>query len=327
MDKHYFIKLLRKYLNGHSTKEEQQYVEKYYSLFQNEPGIRDILGIEETNELKKDLQNKVWSNISLKEQPVKKIKTLNNNYLRAAAAILVLLFISSLFFLKSGTPEKQVAVTPTAPAPEHKQNRIIFLPDGSSVILSPGSKLNYPSSFDDMLKREVYLEGQAFFDIKHNASRPFIVHTGKIETRVLGTAFNIKAIPGESEITVTVKRGKVKVSDQDKTLGIIVPDQQIVYNKVKVKSDVKVVPDENYLVWKEEDLLVDNLTIAEAARLLEDKYKVTIKIAEPSIGSQRFTASFAKNESFEHALKSICLFNEVTYKYDSTDSTAIIFNR
>jgi ferric-dicitrate binding protein FerR (iron transport regulator) len=207
------------------------------------------------------------------------------------------------------------------------ENRVIFLPDGSTVILSPGSKLNYPSSFDGMQKREVFLDGQAFFDIKHNATRPFIVHTGKIETIVLGTAFNIKALPGEKEITVTVKRGKVKVIDENKELGIITPNQQITYNKEKVSSDIKVVDSDSYLNWKEQDLLFDNLTIAEAAKLLEEKYKVEIVISDSSISSQRFTATFTKNDTFEQALKSICVFNGVNYKYNKEKSAVIITNK
>ena len=209
-------------------------------------------------------------------------------------------------------------------AVHHKENRVIFLPDGSTVILSPGSKLNYPSSFDGMEKREVFLEGQAFFDIKHNASRPFIVHTGKLATIVLGTAFNIKALPSETEITVTVKRGKVKVSDQDKILGVITPNQQITYNQRKVSSTVKVLDNDSYLDWKEQDLLFDNLTIAEAAKLLEERYKVKITISDQSISSQRFTTTFSKNESFEQILKSICIFNGVVYKYNKEKATAII---
>src|SRR5690606_2859673 len=91
------------------------------------------------------------------------------------------------------------------------EHRLLHLPDGSTVIVGVGSKLNYPSSFDSLRTREVYLEGQAYFDIRHNPQKPFIIHTGKVATTVLGTSFNIKAWPEDQDITVTVTRGKVRV--------------------------------------------------------------------------------------------------------------------
>ena len=326
MDKHYFIKLLHKYQQGNVTKEEQQFLESYYNLFQNEPDVLDLLSIEQKNEFKDDIKGNIWDNISKEEQPSHRIRFINKRFIRMAAAAIFMGFITSLFFLFNGSSKKQVTVK-TSLSVQHLENRVIFLPDGSTVILSPGSKLNYPSSFDGLAKREVFLKGQAFFDIKHNATRPFIVHTGKLATIVLGTAFNIKAIPGEKDITVTVTRGRVKVSNENKILGIITPNQQITYNKKKVSSIMKIVDSDSYLNWKEQDLLFDNLTVAEAAKLLEERYKVKITIRDESIGSKRFTASFPKNESFEQALKSICSFNEVAYKYNKEKATVIISNK
>lgn len=197
-----------------------------------------------------------------------------------------------------------------------KENRIIFLPDGSRVILSAGSKLNYPSSFDGMDKREVFLDGEAFFDVRHNPTKTFVVHTGNLATAVLGTAFNIKAINGEKDIVVTVKRGKVRVSDNNKVLGVITPNQQITYDKQKIISEVTTVSNENYLNWQDRDLFIDNLTISEAAKLMEERYKVQISISDPEVKSLRFTTTFPKNEKLEQTLNSICLFNGLTYSYD-----------
>jgi ferric-dicitrate binding protein FerR (iron transport regulator) len=175
-----------------------------------------------------------------------------------------------------------------------------------------------------MSKREVYLEGQAFFDIRHNESKPFIVHTGDITTTVLGTAFNIRAMPGESNITVTVNRGKVKVANKQTTLGVITPRQQITFDRQRVTSNMQLIKTDSYMQWKEETLLFDNLTIAEAAKLLEAKFKTKIAIIDESLSSQRFTASFPKNESLEEALNSICVFNRVRYSYNDDKSLITI---
>ena len=341
MDKQYFINLLQKYQQGRLTKEEHQFLESYYELFQNEPDILNTLNNEEKKEFENEIKGNIWNNISKEEQPSAKIRIINKRIIKAAAAAIFIGIISSLFFFYNlslkkqgiaslavqqfnGKSKKQANATLVI---HQKENRVIFLPDGSTVILSSGSKLNYPSSFDGMKKREVFLEGQAFFDIKHNPSRPFIVHTGKVETTVLGTAFNIKAIPGEKDITVTVKRGKVKVSDEHKVLGIITPKQQITYNKEKVSSTLKMIDNESYLDWKDQDLFIDNLTLSEAAKILEDQYKVKIIISDSSIREQRFTATFPKGGSFEQALKSICVFNGLNYTYNKEKYMVIINNK
>jgi ferric-dicitrate binding protein FerR (iron transport regulator) len=325
MDKNYFIKLLHKYLDGDLTNEEQRFLISYYNLFQNEPDVMEVLNIEEKEELKNDIKSAIWNHISEEEQAVSKIKFINKRFVKlAAAAVVFIMFLASVFILFNRPSENPY---PEPLAVHKKENRVIFLPDGSTVILSAGSKLNYPSSFDGLEKREVFLDGQAFFDIKHNASRPFIVYTGKLKTEVLGTAFDIKAIPGEADITVTVTRGKVKVMDQDKVLGVITPNQQITYSKEKVSAVTKTINSDSLLNWKEQDLRCDNLTVAEAAELLERRYHVKIIISDQSITSQRFTTIFSKNDSFEQVLKSICVFNGLFYEYNKQNSVVTISHK
>lgn len=337
MDKNYFIKLLHNYQEKNLTKEEQQFLEDYYDLFENEPDVLNILSIEEKNEFKNELKANIERSILSEENSFSRIKRINRRFIKPAAAVFIGIALSIFFYRQSirQTPanayvahaslnSKSKVMGEYAPIVHTKENRVIFLPDGSEVILSPGSKLNYPSSFDGMGTREVFLDGQAFFDIKHNTSRRFIVHTGNLETIVLGTAFNIKAIHDEKEITVTVTRGKVKVTDQHKVLGTITPNQQITYNKEKITSVMKVVDNPGYLDWKNEDLFIDNLTLSEAAKILEDKFRIKIIINDSSIREQRFTATFPKDEKLEQALKSITIFNEVVYTYNNDKSEVII---
>ncbi len=122
--------------------------------------------------------------------------------------------------------------------------RAIDLPDGSRVTLEKGSKLYYAADFssDDKAKREVYLTGEAFFEIKKNAARPFYVYTSTVITKVLGTSFRVEAYPSASKATVTVKTGKVSVYRKDdfyqtthggtESGGVIVtPNQELVYDQ------------------------------------------------------------------------------------------------
>ena len=135
-----------------------------------------------------------------------------------------------------------------SPTLEQKVNKtdkaeLVYLSDGSAVTLQPGSQLSYPSSFDNR-KREVFLKGEAFFDVVKNPGQPFIVYAGTLVTKVLGTSFRVSAFESEKEVTVVVKTGKVSVfpvSAVQKKKGrlddtglkegmILTPNQKIVYN-------------------------------------------------------------------------------------------------
>lgn len=341
MDKQYLIELLQKHQQGTITDEEKRLLETYYNLFEDEQDVLALLSLEEKKKLQRGISKNIWKDIFHQAHPVKVVWYKRNLFLKIAVSAAVLLIMgSTLFYTDPFSSKKEIAQQNkeaeipgknkqmVASMPVRKQeNRMIFLPDGSKVILSSGSKLNYPSSFDDTNKREVFLDGEAFFDIKHNPKRPFIVHTADVKTVVLGTAFNVKAIAGERDIVVTVKRGKVKVSDSNKVLGIITPNQQIVYNKQKIASVLTTIENENYLEWQHRDMIIDNLTLSEAAGLIEERYKIKILITDPEVESLRFTTTFGKDETLEEMLGSICVFNALNYNYDKNNALITIIRK
>src|SRR5687768_11794332 len=109
--------------------------------------------------------------------------------LAACVAFIIIFSGAALFYFNN---EISSASTHSAAALDMRQPGFIKLPDGSTVVLNGGSKLEFPESFAPDV-REVTLKGEAYFDITHDPKRPFVVHTGKVRTTVLGTAFNIKA--------------------------------------------------------------------------------------------------------------------------------------
>jgi len=323
MDKQYFLELLHKYLNDKATDVEQQFLIKYYDLFLTEPDVIALLSDEQKEKLKKEINASIWQNIDAASAPGKKVLTINTRFLKIAAAAVLIGFCATIFLVLRTQPERK-PVQPVA-ARKQKPDLFILLADGSKVILSYGSKLSYPSSFNGRTKREVYLQGEAFFDIKHIDSKPFVVHTGKLETTVLGTAFNVKDIPGDKTITVTVTRGRVKVSDNNKVLGIIIPNQQITYDKVQLNATQNRINASLYTTWAEkDDLYFEDVTVEAAARLLEARRKVKIEFADELVKSKRFTATFDKSESLDKELKIICEFNDATYSYDKEKTTITI---
>lgn len=319
MDRNYFSELLQKYLRGEATREEVKFLESYYNLFDGEPDVLKSLRVQEKDALKSEIHGNVWRKIGDSEKAPVRVRRMTIFRAVASVAAVVLIACATWVFMKPR--DRSIAVN------AKKANHLITLPDGSTVILSASSKLNYPSSFDGEEKREVYLDGEAFFDVKHNETSPFIVHAGKINVTVLGTAFDVKAFPVDADITVTVKRGMVRVSDHNKTLGTIIPQQQIVYNKANENAVLQLVNSDDFINWKEQDIAFDNVTVAEAAALLEERFNVKIIIKDRLVQSERFTASFPASETLEQALKIICEFNSAAYQYDKERATIFITHK
>lgn len=311
MDKNYLLTLLQKYNRGEATPEEARLLEKYYDLFESAPGGLEMTSEEESALLKDSMYGVISQKMA--DGSTGKLR-LSGKPLAALAiaASLLVVCITIAFYSYTHSAKSQQAL---AVAGGQKENRLVYLPDGSKVIISAGSKFYRSPSFGTG-KREVYLEGQAYFDIAHDSARPFVVHTGKLETAVLGTAFTIKALPGEEQITITVIRGRVRVSNRQKILGLLTPGRQITFFKKADSAVQQPATEPGRPDWKEQDLLVNDVTVQEAAKLLEERFSVHITIEDTLIANNRFTTVFLKTESLEQILKSICEFNGVTYRYN-----------
>ncbi|MCA0397538.1 MAG: FecR domain-containing protein [Bacteroidetes bacterium] len=327
-----FILLLKKYKQGSISPEEQRFLERYYDLFQHDADVLALFSPEERERLGAELSQQIWNNIYQQSLPEPASRRLHSYRFVIGMAAALLLALGIWWIIEQrqpvGTteavPELAQKTNPTPVAEKNLENRMVFLPDGSQVMLSANSKLNYPSSFDGLKKREVFLDGEAFFDVKHNPGKPFVVHTGNVATTVLGTAFNVKANHEDVNIVVTVKRGKVRVSDRNKVLGVITPNQQIRYDKQKVVAIQENINSDSYLEWQRRNLIIDNLTISEAARLMGERYNVEVIVNSPEVESLRFSTTFPKDVTLEQMLKTVCLFNNLAYRYSPDGSRVYI---
>lgn len=233
----------------------------------------------------------------------------------ALAACLLAGIVGIGYYIVSPQAESERIAALPAKVETHQ---IVKLPDGSVVVLNAGSSLEFPETFKGKKNREVTLRGEGYFDIKHDASAPFIVYTGKLRTTVLGTAFNIKAYPNDNDITVTVTRGKVKVSDDKKVIGIITPDQQIKFNKYQEASQQQQVDSKEVVAWSDHDIFFDDATLADVAKQLEQRFKVAIVLDNDTIKDCRFTATFVSGEDINQILTVICEFNGSHFNRDAT---------
>lgn len=230
-----------------------------------------------------------------------------------AAVFLLFSFALALFFYekepKAPQSLQQAATIKIFSGTAHKK---VNLPDGSSVILNDHSSITYTRDFSEK-SREVVLTGEGYFDIKHDAQRTFIVHSGKVKTTVLGTAFNVKALVGKP-VVVTVTRGKVSVEDEGKLLAVLIPNQQVTLSGAdRKKIEPLKVKAEESIAWQKNDLFFEDTTMEEAAATLSQKFNIKITFENNEGKNCRFTASFLKAQSLEEVIQVITAFNGATY--------------
>lgn len=185
--------------------------------------------------------------------------------------------------------------------------KFLVLPDSTRVWLNAASTLEYPKQFGDGT-REVRLSGEAYFDVRHAASRPFVIHTGKVSTTVLGTEFNIKAYPGLKNIIVSVNRGKVSVNYGAQQAATLTEGQRLKVDREEsaaAPAAIKTVITEA-APWKSGNLAYDNETLNDIVKDLERVYNVNIRIIEPGIAQTKISTSFRRDIGAEKALEVLC---------------------
>ena len=215
----------------------------------------------------------------------------------------------------------------------------VILPDGTLVWINADSKLIYDKNYGNSI-REVSLTGEAFFDVVKNKEKPFIIHTGKIEIRVLGTAFNVKSYPGEKTIETSLVRGSIEVTFKDRPSEkvILKPNEKLVVaneypsalstNKPSVKKANLPIVQISHLsyyekldstvvetAWVQNKLIFQDESFESLARRLERWYGVTISFKDPEMEELHFTGIFI-NESILQALNALKVSSNFNFKIE-----------
>lgn len=287
--------LIRKYLNHHCTPEEMKEVKRLMLV----PGTQQIFdellsenwtGLEaEENIDQPHLQKKLQQfyqklegeeMLRLQEQGEEEVivrSVKQRNYLRYAAVLAVIFLglgtYGILQFKK--TPVVEQMAMREIQNPRGQRSRIV-LPDSSAVYLGAGSRITFPEQFGAN-SRQVELEGEAFFEITKDSRKPFVVRTGSIRTRVLGTSFKIDAFKNRP-LTVAVATGKVRVDEYikqgSKSLAILTPGQKVTYDQGMVKTANAEI--DEISGWKAARLVFHNQSLKEITTELERWYNVEI---------------------------------------------------
>ncbi len=232
-----------------------------------------------------------------------------------AATILLLLAFALSPLVNRWVATADAWVEKSVPKGEKLQ---FTLPDGSLVWLNADSRLRYMASFDDSL-REVFLEGEAFFDVVPNAAQPFVIRTKHSEVRVLGTSFNVRAYPDMPQTETLVVTGEVRVTDRQNTARTMLlrPREKGTLEHGTGKTAQRAVEEPLEMAassaWPQGTLVLYDEPLPVVAQRLSRWYGVTIELDSATLAQCRLTARF-ENESLEQVLDYVSIVMPIRYE-------------
>lgn len=371
MEKKDFLQLLAKRFSGEITPAESRLLQQ--AIKDNSLYKEEYLHLDKFFRLNQDFQintakklEEVWAAIEKSGDNYKVLDTdettvtstspyhipFYKKLLRVAAIFVLIAGITAIgyytFYQKKA--ETRFAGLELETVNNNDFRSFIKLPDGTTVWLNKGSRIRYNKSFGQE-KREVELSGEAFFDVAHNQAVPMTVHAGPIDVLVKGTAFNIKAYPGDKEVETSLVRGLIELTDHaangrkvllypnekitfpvnhpsvennmadDKNILKDTNTSQVVYKVEELKAEpkTKVAPE---LLWMQEEMVFNSEPLGDVLDKLGKRYNVVFEIQEQELKHTTFTGFF-KNENLEQALEALRISSGV--KYEMNDQKIIIY--
>jgi ferric-dicitrate binding protein FerR (iron transport regulator) len=326
MDQH----LVEKFFNGTCTVEEAEQVVGWFATTEGQAYLEKKL--DEDAEL---LQNKrlkpllprldsaqMWKSIESGMGSVKKDNTLHYprpkvaSYWYAAAVVFIVAAIS-IFFVWKHYPADQIAQSkqPTHFSTNAYQRQTISLSDGTEIRMNSNSQLWIAADYERG-KREVKLKGEAYFKVHHNPSKSFVIHTHGVLIKDLGTAFDVRAKPGENNVQVAVKQGKVSIrSSQDSTAqSVELTGGHFGYLNLKTDSiTVDAFGIQNYLSWMSGRIKFDNASLRKVCKQLSRMYNVSFAYSLSALKTIKLSANFQRS-SLKKALSVISLTLSIDYR-------------
>ena len=292
---------------------------------------------------------------TVETEELSQLSFFQRNKRRVFTAIIVCVIIISVIpFLnrKAANPEmlavNNLNISQKIIATPKGKNTSFKLPDGSTVWLNAGSKLDY-SKINESGNREVHLTGEAFFDVVKNPARPFIIHTSSIDVKVLGTKFNVKAYPEDKTVETSLVQGSVEVFVKNRPgeKYLLKPNQKLVLlneeqpvaqtSITTTRKELKVpiiaithltYPKNDTLAtetsWIRNKLSFENENFAAIAKKMERWYDVNISFKNQELEEEELNGDFSK-ETLQQALEALRFTSNNRFRYKIEGKTVIIY--
>lgn len=294
MDDDYSLRTVNDF---HHWLSKDENIEEKNEILKEEWDKISVVRNSNTNEAFDNLLDKLG--IEAKESKTGHIRFRTWKYV-AAAAILscVISTVATKLVLSMDKPE--MAMTECyAPSCETKE---VILPDGSKVDLNSGSYILYRNAFDGDT-RDIYLVGEAVFDVAKNKEKPFIVHSGEVSVTALGTKFNVKAYLEDDILRATLLEGKIKVGCGNSKDYYLKPGQQLSHNKETHEIEIKEVDGDFVTAWQRGEIVLRQASLKEVTIALEKRYNIEFRLfGENKLSHDLYNFTFKEDTDIEEVL-------------------------
>ena len=308
--------ILYKFFEGNASFEEEAAVKQWMEesaenrlTFLKERKLFDAMLLLGNEEIIKNGKKRFSINLS----------SLRTELIKIAAVVAITLGGSYFYYQSSLEKELMAMQTITVPA---GQRINITLVDGTNVWLNARTSLSYPVKFGKN-NRQVVLDGEAYFDVTKDKSKPFIVQTDNYNVEVLGTQFDVNAYSETGEFETTLMSGSVKVaSASDSTQKITLKPNNKVFLQ-DGKLHVTAVDDYNPYRWKEGLICFKNETFTSIMKDFEKYYGLTIQVKNKNVFKYVYTGKFRQTDGIDYALR--VLQKDIKFTYQRDDENQIIY--
>lgn len=248
-----------------------------------------------------------------------------SDWIKAACLTGLLLLSTMLYFQWAGPDQQQaakqaVAWTQTSTRPG--EHRMLTMPDGTVVYLNGNSTIRYPSIFDDTIRQVQLVSGEIFLEVQRNEAKSFLVTTGDLQVKVLGTSFSVRNKTVEQQVSVAVKTGKVAFSKTGNNSTadylLLTPGKKGVFEKQDGSMQQSACTTRGIGGWTRGEFEFEDATLRQILTALEDSYGFRYTITRPALAHKRFRAAF-RGQTPQDMVRVLSKMGDFTYSIkDST---------
>lgn len=323
---------IKGYLEGKTTESESLQIRKWLQNPENDVELRQILGeiwanseillkgqAPDFNRMLDQVHHQI-NNPQIHQLSPKALSTSLYQAFSKVAAILIipLLLLSVYFYFNPGNRSNQLASNTFREIYTKPGTRTqIDLPDGTRVWLNDGTTFRYPEQFTGS-HREVFVDGEAYFEVKSNPKNPFVVNNPMMNTVVTGTHFNLNAYSSDNYFEATLIEGKIHLENENKNLAMK-PGEQVQFDSKLEKAVQKTVDPQNSAAWVDGKLIFKDERLGTAIKKLARWYNVEIILTDPEINNYLMTATI-QDEKLDQSLKLIALALPVKFEFKKVNN-------
>lgn len=306
--------ILYRYFNGTATQEEEEQIKQYVEASENNWKVY----LKERKLFDATLLNSPSKIIPRKKQNRFTIKNIISE-IGKTAAILLLAFGLSFWVLNHINNHEDE--NPVIIKTQYGQMANVTLPDGSKVWLNSNTKLTYTNNFNKD-KREIHMDGEAYFEVEHNVGKPFIVYApNHKQVKVLGTKFNVEAYSNTNEFEASLMEGSVQVCAEGISL-LIAPRQKAVWRDGRLK--IEEITDFDTYRWREGLICFKDTPLTHILKEFEKYYNVKIDVQDAQTSNPILTVKFRLSDGIDYALRVLQKYAAFSFERNDEENRFII---